>query len=67
MPLKDASLLAKIIVGGALEEISLETLMKEAKIEVEEQRKAGVSDEKKLTEAVEKKIKETGNSIKNLV
>jgi hypothetical protein len=86
VPLLDASLLAKIIVGGALEgksnrqflimriklnikcnfgEISLESLIDEAKIEVEQLRSEGITDEKKLTEAVQKKIKENGIICKN--
>jgi hypothetical protein len=53
IPLRNALLLAKVIVGGAVEEISLERLMEDVEREVEEKRKKGVLDEKVLSEHVQ--------------
>lgn len=60
VPLRNANLLSKVIVGGAVEEISLEKLLAEAEKEVENQRALGVTDEHLLTEAVEKSLKMRG-------
>ncbi len=60
VPLRNASLLAKVIVGGAVEEISLEKLMADVKLEVEEKKKSGITDEKQLAEAVQSRLKEKG-------
>lgn len=60
VPLRNAKLLSKVIVGGAVEEISLEKLLEEAEQEVEYQTTLGVVDEKELTEAVEKKLRLKG-------
>jgi hypothetical protein len=60
IPLRNASLLAKVIVGGAVEEISLEKLMADVKLEVEERQKTGVTDEKELAAAVQARLKEKG-------
>lgn len=63
VPLRNAKLLAKVIVGGAVEEISLERLMKEVELEVQEQRDRGIHDEKMLAEAVQSKLSSKGNNI----
>lgn len=63
VPLRNAKLLAKVIVGGAVEEISLERLMKEVELEVQEQRDRGIHDEKILAEAVQSKLSSKGNNI----
>lgn len=60
VPLRNAALLAKVIVGGAVEEISLEKLMEEVKLEVQEKQKDGITDEKLLAEAVQSKLKARG-------
>lgn len=62
VPLKHAKLLSKVIVGGALEEISLEKLMQDVQLEVEEQREKGVTDEAFLTNYVEHKLKSRGTT-----
>ena len=56
VPLRNAKLLAKVIVGGAAEEISLDKLMQDAEKEVEEKIKSGVMDEQELAEAVQSKL-----------
>ena len=58
MPLRNANLLAKVIVGGAVEEISLEKLMEDVRLEVDEKRKSGITDEKGLAEAVQSRLTE---------
>ena len=60
MPLRNAKLLSKVIVGGAIEEISLEKLMADVQMEVDAQREQGVTDERILAECVELKLKSTG-------
>jgi hypothetical protein len=60
VPLRNASLLAKVIVGGAVEEISLEKLMADVKLEVDEKQRSGVTDEKELAEAVQGRLREKG-------
>ncbi len=60
VPLRNASLLAKVIVGGAVEEISMERLMEDVEREVEEKRKEGIVDEKVLSEHVQLRLKLKG-------
>lgn len=60
IPLRNANLLSKVIVGGAVEEISLDKLLEEAQKEVEHQTSLGITDERLLTEAVEKSLKTKG-------
>jgi hypothetical protein len=60
VPLRNANLLAKVIVGGAVEEISLEKLMDEVNLEVQEQKAKGVVDEKALADAVQCKFAAKG-------
>lgn len=55
-----------MIVGGAVEEISLEKLMEDVKLEVEEQRSKGITDEKVLAEAVEQRLKSKGKILQKL-
>lgn len=62
VPLRNARLLSKVIVGGAVEEISLDKLLEDAEKEVENQRAQGITDEKDLAEAVERKFKAEGRS-----
>ena len=64
VPLRNANLLSKVIVGGAVEEISLEKLLEEAQREVDTQTSMGITDERLLTEAVERSLKTKG-SVKN--
>jgi len=66
IPLRNAKLLAKVIVGGAIEEISLEKLMEEVQIEVDEQRSKGVTDEHDLTCYVEQRLKSKGATTSQL-
>lgn len=56
VPLRNASLLAKVIVGGAVEEISLERLMDEVQKEVEEKQKEGITDQKALSSYVQQRL-----------
>jgi hypothetical protein len=60
LPLRNAKLLSKVIVGGAVEEISLEKLMAEVQIEVDAKKDEGITDEKLLAEHVEAKLKSSG-------
>ena len=60
VPLRNADLLAKVIVGGALEDINLEKLMEEARIEIEAQQAAGIVDEIELSRAVHSRLKSKG-------
>lgn len=60
VPLRNAKLLSKVIVGGAIEEISLEKLMEEVQLEVDDQRSRGVTDEAVLNSYVEEKLKSRG-------
>lgn len=60
VPLRNAKLLAKVIVGGAVEEISLERLMEDVQIEVQKKRAEGVTDEKKLSEYVQSTLSSKG-------
>lgn len=60
VPLRNAALLAKVIVGGAVEEISLERLMADVEAEVREQNQRGVMDERVLAEAVQAKLVSKG-------
>lgn len=60
VPLRNAKLLAKVIIGGAVEEISLEKLMGEVQDEVQKKRQEGILDEKLLAEAVESRLKSKG-------
>lgn len=60
VPLGNAKLLGKVIVGSACEEISLEKLLKEAENEFQNLTSLGVSDEKNLTEILKKKLKSSG-------
>ena len=57
VPLRNADLLAKVIVGSAQEEISLERLLAEAEQEVRAQQQSGVVDEEALARAVETSLK----------
>jgi len=66
IPLRNAKLLAKVIVGGAIEEISLEKLMEEVQIEVDEQRAKGVTDEHDLTSYVEQRLRSKGATTSQL-
>ena len=63
VPLRNAKLLSKVIVGGAVEEISLEKLMEQVEEEVRHQQESGVLDEADLTSAVESKLRSKGFSI----
>jgi hypothetical protein len=58
--LRNADLLAKVIIGSALEEISLEKLMAEVEQEVDEQFQAGVKDEAELAALVQSRLKAKG-------
>ncbi|RNA30666.1 type A von Willebrand factor domain containing [Brachionus plicatilis] len=58
--LRNAKLLAKVIIGGAVEEISLEKLMDEVQEEVQKKKQEGIQDEKLLAEAVESRLKSKG-------
>jgi hypothetical protein len=49
-----------VIVGGAVEEISLEKLMGEVKEEIAIKQSEGVVDEKELADAVQCKLKAKG-------
>lgn len=60
VPLRNAQLLAKVIVGGAVEEISLERLMADVEAEVQEQTQRGIMNEKALAEAVQAKLSSKG-------
>ena len=60
VPLRNASLLAKVIVGGAVEEISLEKLMAEVQEEVQAQQELGLADETVIAYAVQEKLKSRG-------
>lgn len=60
VPLRNANLLSKVIVGGAVEEISLDKLLEDAQREVDQQTALGITDERLLTEAVEKSLKSKG-------
>lgn len=60
VPLRNARLLAKVIVGGAVEEISLERLMKDVEKEVCELKGQGVIDENELAQAVQSKLSSKG-------
>ena len=62
VPLRNAKLLSKVIVGGTVEEISLEKLMEDVQLDVDEQRSKGITDEKVLSEYVEGRLKSRGNS-----
>jgi len=64
--LRNADLLAKVIIGSALEEISLEKLMAEVEQEVEMQVQAGVKDEAKLAEMVQSRLKSKGATANQL-
>ena len=66
MPLRNAKLLSKVIVGGAIEEISLEKLMEDVQLEVDAQREQGVTDERLLAECVELKLKSRGKFMKSI-
>lgn len=63
VPLRNAKLLSKVIVGGAVEEISLEKLMKDVQLDVEDQRNKGVTDEKELSDYVESRLKSRGATV----
>lgn len=56
VPLRNAQLLSKVIVSGAVEEISLERLMADVELEMNNQSQQGVNDEKALAEAVQAKL-----------
>ncbi|XP_070569063.1 uncharacterized protein [Ptychodera flava] len=62
VPLRNAALLAKVIIGGAQEEISLQRLMEEVNQEVMEEYRVsgGVVDEDAMTKAVSEKLKKKG-------
>lgn len=64
--LRNADLLAKVIIGSALEEISLEKLMAEVEQEVDAQVQAGVKDEAKLAEMVQTRLKAKGATANQL-
>ncbi|CAF0993028.1 unnamed protein product [Brachionus calyciflorus] len=67
IPLSNAKSLAKVIVGGVLEDISLEKLMSDVQEEIEKMRKSGVTDEKILAKAVESRLKEKGVTTKQIL
>ena len=60
VPLRNANLLAKVIVGGAVEEISLEKLMQDVQEEVRQQQENGVFDEREMASAIESKFRSKG-------
>ena len=55
VPLQHATLLSKVIVGGALEEMSLERLMEQVQLEVRDQMERGNTDEALLAECVQER------------
>ena len=61
IPLRNANLLSKVIVGGACEELSLEKLLKEAEPEIENLTRQGIRDETVLTNVVKKMFENNGN------
>lgn len=56
VPLRNAKLLSKVIINGALEEISLENLMQVVQAEVNQLQKNGISDENELIKLLEVKL-----------
>lgn len=66
VPLRNAKLLSKVIVGGAVEEISLEKLMEEVQLDVDDQRSKGINDEAVLSEFVTQKLKSRGTRTRQL-
>ena len=60
VPLRNAKLLAKVIVGGAVEEISLEKLMADVDKEVEQMTAQGITDEKQIASVVQQKLASKG-------
>jgi hypothetical protein len=67
VPLRNANFLAKVIVGGAVEEISLEKLMEDVKLEVEEKRNQGIVDDAELALHVQTKLKEKGTKTNQIL
>ncbi|XP_070569055.1 uncharacterized protein [Ptychodera flava] len=69
VPLSNATLLAKVIIGGAQEEISLQRLMEEVNQEVIHFHRlcgGGYVDEESMTKAVSEKLKKKGARAKQL-
>ena len=60
VPLRNANLLAKVIVGGTQEEISLEKLMDNVQKEVKTQMANGVLDKEHLSAAIYQKLVNSG-------
>ncbi len=60
VPLRNAQLLAKVIVGGAVEEISLERFVQDVEKEVEEKKKEGITDEKLLAGYIHTQLNSKG-------
>jgi hypothetical protein len=60
VPLRNAKLLAKVIVGGAAEEISLEKLLEDAQSEIIELQAKGIHDEAAFATAVKSKLSAKG-------
>ncbi len=50
----------KVIVGGALEELNLEKLMEDARLEMDEQNQKGIYDTIEITKAVHTKLAKKG-------
>lgn len=67
VPLRNANLLAKVIIGGTQEEISLEKLMENVQQEVQEQMANGIVDEEMLSDAVHKKLVSSGSFINKAI
>jgi len=57
LPLSNANLLAKVIVGAAIEEMSLQILMQDMEKEVKELRKEGNLQEEEIVKKVSEKMK----------
>jgi hypothetical protein len=66
VPLTDANSLARIIIGGAQEEISLEKLIGNVEYEIEELLKYGANDKNDITEIIHRKLVSEGAFIKTL-
>ena len=62
VPLRNAQLLAKVIVGSAQEEISLERLMEQVQVEIDEHIRTtgGVYEEAALTHLVQDRLNSRG-------
>lgn len=67
VPLRNANLLAKVIIGSAAEEISLEKLLAEAEKEVKEMQELGINDEEALASHIHTTMVSKGIKAKNLL